>query len=139
MAVFAFADVHHRDMKNTPARRARSGRVSRSGRSQPSAPFLAWLFTALLSATLAACGAVDSESVATLKEPIAGANAAGVIPAGLPAQLMVGLFENPGKTWMKSSGVPWQMRYQYFIKGWVDNFGWGAPDGSLALSTFQES
>src|SRR5688572_17958919 len=55
--------------------------------------------------------------------------AQGPIPSGLPPALLVGLFENTGETWMKSSGAGWNARYRYFVKGWVDNWGWGSPDG----------
>ena len=60
---------------------------------------------------------------------VAGGSASGGIPAGLPARLLVGLFEDTGGTWMKNSGVPWDVRYRYFTKGWVNNWGWGAYDG----------
>ncbi len=68
----------------------------------------------------------------------AGSTAAGPIPAGLPARELVGLFEGPGQTWMKSSGVPWDVRYQYFTKGWVNNWGYSAYDGSWGLSYMKE-
>ncbi len=68
----------------------------------------------------------------------AGSTAVGAIPAGLPARELVGLFEGPGATWMKSSGVPWDVRYQYFTKGWVNNWGWGNYDGSWGLSYMKE-
>ena len=48
------------------------------------------------------------------------------------------MFEGPGATWMKSSGVPWDVRYQYFTKGWVNNWGWGNYDGSWGLSYMNE-
>lgn len=64
--------------------------------------------------------------------------AAGVIPAGLPRSLSVGLFENTSETWMRNSGVPWQMRYRYFVKGWVNNWGWGAYDGSWGLQYMRD-
>ena len=55
-----------------------------------------------------------------------------------PSSLLVGLFENPGGVWMDSSGVPWNARYCYLTKGWVDNWGWGNYDGGFALSYFKE-
>jgi hypothetical protein len=64
--------------------------------------------------------------------------AAGSIPAGLPSRLQVGLFEDTGQTWMKSSGVPWDVRYRYFVKGWMDNWGWGPVNGQWGLQYFQE-
>ena len=65
----------------------------------------------------------------------AGSTAAGPIPAGLPARQLVGLFEGPGQTWMKSSGVPWDVRYRYFTKGWVNNWGYGASTAHGACRT----
>lgn len=62
-----------------------------------------------------------------------------VSPSGLPDKLLVGLFENPGGTWMKNSGVPWNARYCYLTKGWVNNWGWSAYDGSWALDFMKES
>src|SRR5258708_1335854 len=63
---------------------------------------------------------------------------AGSIPPGMPARLAVGLDEDSGHTWMKTSGVPWDARYRYLKKGWVNNWGWGAYDGSFALSYMNE-
>ena len=64
---------------------------------------------------------------------------AGPIPNGLPPRLLVGLFEQWGGTWMRDSTVPWDVRYAYFTKGWADNWGWGAHDGSMATTFFNES
>lgn len=50
----------------------------------------------------------------------------------------MGLFEDTGQTWMKSSGVRWDARYRYFTKGWVNNWGYGAYDGSWGLSYLRE-
>ena len=89
------------------------------------------LFVLLVLAMLPACLAEESAPEATEQEAIvAGSTAAGPIPAGLPARQLVGLFEGPGATWMKSSAVPWDVRYQYFTKGWVNNWGFGNYDGS---------
>ena len=63
---------------------------------------------------------------------------AGPIPNGLPPRLVVGLFEQWGATWMRDSAVPWDVRYAYFVKGWANNWGWGAHDGSMATSYFNE-
>jgi len=63
---------------------------------------------------------------------------AGAIPKGLPSRMLVGLFEGPGATWMTNSGVPWDVRYAYFVKGWANNWGWGAHDGSWATGFFNE-
>lgn len=62
---------------------------------------------------------------------------AGSIPNGLPARLLVGLFEE-SETWMKDSAVPWDVRYAYFTKGWANNWGWGPRDGAWASAFFRE-
>src|SRR5690349_4107505 len=63
---------------------------------------------------------------------------AGALPAGMPSRLVVGLFEGWGGTWMRDSATPWDVRYAYFTKGWADNWGWGAHDGSMATAFFNE-
>ena len=65
--------------------------------------------------------------------------AAGAPPAGLPSRLLVGLFEDTGQTWMLNSGVPWDVRYRYFTKGWINNWGWSAADGSWGKKFLEES
>jgi hypothetical protein len=79
-----------------------------------------------------------SETVGENQAFLAGANAKGSIPAGLPARVMVGLFEDTGGTWMKNSGARWDARYRYLTKGWANNWGFGAYDGSFALNYFRE-
>jgi hypothetical protein len=79
-----------------------------------------------------------SSAIEQTSAPLAGSTASGAIPAGLPGKLLVGLFEDTGGTWMKSSGVPWGARYRYFTKGWVNNWGYGAYDGSWGLSYLKE-
>ncbi|MFL6620446.1 MAG: hypothetical protein ACJ8MH_17700, partial [Povalibacter sp.] len=64
---------------------------------------------------------------------------AGPVPTGMPAKMTVGLFEGWGGTWMRDSGVRWDVRYAYFTKGWADNWGWGARDGAMAANFFNES
>jgi hypothetical protein len=102
-------------------------------------PALTWLATMLLLCT-AACGGEAPRGEAQGEEQafLAGSTAKGAIPAGLPARVMVGLFEDSGSTWMKNSGVRWDSRYRYLTKGWVNNWGFGAYDGSFALSYFRE-
>jgi len=56
----------------------------------------------------------------------------------MPPRVAVGLFSDTGDTWMKDSGVKWDARYRYFTKGWADNWGWGAYDGSWGLAYLQE-
>lgn len=90
---------------------------------------------------LGACGGssdFSSESSESFPATTAGTSAMGAIPAGLPARVEVGLSEGPGKTWMKDSAVPWDMRYQYFTKGWIDNWGWGSRDGKWGLDYMRE-
>jgi hypothetical protein len=70
---------------------------------------------------------------------LAGTNAKGPIPTGLPARVMVGLFEDSGGSWMKNSGARWDSRYRYLTKGWANNWGFGAYDGSFALNYFRET
>jgi len=62
----------------------------------------------------------------------------GALPRGMPPRMMVGLFEQWGGTWLRDSAVPWDVRYAYFVKGWSNNWGWGAHDGSMATSFFNE-
>src|SRR5688572_21499268 len=62
----------------------------------------------------------------------------GAVPSGLPSRMMVGLFEEWGGTWLRDSAVPWDVRYAYFVKGWANNWGWGAHDGSMATAFFNE-
>ncbi|HYP74625.1 MAG TPA: PA14 domain-containing protein [Polyangiaceae bacterium] len=70
---------------------------------------------------------------------LAGSTASGVVPSGLPARLLVGLFEDSGQTWMKNSGARWDARYRYFTKGWINNWGYSAKDGSWGLAYLKES
>ena len=96
--------------------------------------------TALLLASVALTSCADREGDAgfTAEAVVAGGAAKGAIPAGLPARQLVGLFEDTGATWMKNSAVSWDVRYRYFTKGWVNNWGWGAYDGSWGLGYMRE-
>ena len=76
---------------------------------------------------------------ATTRGAAAQTSPAGNIPTGLPSHLVVGLTNGAGDTWMKTSGVPWDSRYQYLTKGWSNNWGWGQRDGWYALNYMQES
>lgn len=81
-------------------------------------------------------GSVASgEAALTLRAPGA---VWGTIPAGMPGHMAVGLFEDTRETWMRDSGVAWDARYRYFTKGWVDNWGWRARDGSWGQAYMQE-
>lgn len=86
-------------------------------------------------------GEASSDSSPTLdtQESPLGIAPAGSIPTGMPARLLVGLFEDNGQTWMRDSGVPWDARYRYFTKGWIDNWGWSARDGSFGKQFMVES
>jgi hypothetical protein len=102
----------------------------------------AWVWAAMVGASITwQPGWAAAAPGSGAQEPIHAAQAApaaGSIPAGLPATLMVGLFEENGKTWMKDSGVPWNVRYRYFVKGWANNFGYGQHDGSWGLLYMKE-
>ncbi|HMJ11319.1 MAG TPA: hypothetical protein VK524_07910, partial [Polyangiaceae bacterium] len=91
---------------------------------------------------LAGCSGTPDSSAGATGETVSavtgGSTAAGAIPAGLPARMMVGLFEDTGGSWMKNSGVRWDARYRYFTKGWVNNWGWSAYDGSWGLQYLRE-
>ena len=39
---------------------------------------------------------------------------------------------------MANSGVPWDARYRYLTKGWVNNWGWLPYDGTWALNYMKE-
>src|SRR5262245_37278054 len=77
----------------------------------------------------------DEHAPAQTKQALA----VGSIPSGLPAHVMVGLFESNGASWMKSSGVPWDVRYAYFTYGWANNWGYGQHDGSWGKTFLDES
>src|SRR5215203_993755 len=72
-------------------------------------------------------------------QPLAADTAKGVVPTGVPSRLLVGLFEDTGGTWMRSSNAAWDVRYRYVTKGWVNNWGWGAADGGWAQSFLNET
>lgn len=101
---------------------------------------------ALRAGLLASCAALtsctapvdDAEGVASVDQRLAGESAAGVVPQGMPPRLAIGLFSDTGDTWMRDSGVRWDVRYRYFTKGWVNNWGWGADDGSWGLAYMRE-
>jgi hypothetical protein len=95
------------------------------------------LVALVLLIPLGACGRTP---VAGLLESRAEAASgpAGNVPAGLPPRLLVGLMEDTGGTWMKSSGVKWDARYRYFTKGWVNNWGYGPRDGGWGMNYLKE-
>src|SRR4051794_3550113 len=99
------------------------------------------IYQAVLALALgAACAKVSSSPLGekTAEAAPAAAPPAGNVPAGLPARLTVGLFEDTGGTWMKKSGVKWDVRYRYFTKGWANNWGYGARDGGWGTGYLKE-
>src|ERR1019366_7394616 len=96
---------------------------------------------AFVCALASACGssARDGSQATGESTSALAVTAAGSIPAGLPSHLSVGLFEESGATWMKGSGVPWDLRYAYFTYGWANNWGYGSRDGSWGLNYMKES
>ena len=64
--------------------------------------------------------------------------AKGALPAGMPDTFALGLFSDHGDRWMRDSGVAWDLRYRYFVKGWIDNWGWTPERGLWALDYFKE-
>jgi hypothetical protein len=46
------------------------------------------------------------------------------LPTGLPTHFAVGIGASPGDTWMPSTGVPWDFRFQYLSGGVNTNQGW---------------
>jgi Bacterial Ig domain len=82
--------------------------------------------------------ATTSITVTVANATSGGGTAAGTIPYGLPSRFTVGLYEENGSTWMHGSGALWDTRYRYFTYGWVNNWGWGAYDGSWGLSYLKD-
>ncbi|MEO5728559.1 MAG: hypothetical protein ABI134_22900 [Byssovorax sp.] len=93
----------------------------------------------IVAVALASCTMEVGEEAEPTASTTQAITAKGAVPSGLPAHVSVGLMEGAGSTWMKNSGVPWDMRYSYFTKGWVNNWGYGAYDGSYALQYMNES
>lgn len=57
----------------------------------------------------------------------------GPIPAGMPNHLGLGMQEPAEQKWMLNSGIPFNFRYRYLVKGWWNNWGYDpTPDGSWA-------
>jgi hypothetical protein len=101
------------------------------------------IWAAALALAGSGCGKSTAGKVSLERQAVAAPAApagplAGNIPAGLPARMLVGLFEDTGATWMKSSGVKWDVRYRYFTKQWVNNWGYGQRDGAWGMAYFKE-
>ena len=90
------------------------------------------------SSGAAGTGTGEETSVSQEAPLVAGSTAAGSVPAGLSARMSVGLFENLGGSWLKSSGAKWDMRYAYFGMGWLNRWGYGPADGQSALDYMNE-
>jgi hypothetical protein len=101
-------------------------------------PFKSTALFVIAIAAVASCADVGADIDPSVDAVVAGGTAKGPIPGGLPARELVGLFEDTGGTWMKNSGAPWDVRYRYFTKGWVNNWGFGAYDGSWGLGYMRE-
>ncbi len=99
---------------------------------------LACAFAALAVAGCAA-DATSTEHSEKLEHQLIAEQATGSVPSGLPARFMIGLNEGKGGSWMSTSGVPWDMRYQYLSKNWVNNWGHGNSDGQYALDFFYDT
>ncbi len=97
---------------------------------------------ALAATVLVACSGASStgadEPQIEAESALAAATTPGKIPTGLPSRLAIGLMEDSGGTWMKSSGAKWDARYRYLTMGWSNNWGWSANDGSFALDYMKE-
>ncbi|MBI1753819.1 MAG: hypothetical protein HY014_18435 [Acidobacteria bacterium] len=92
-----------------------------------------------LKATSVADSSKSATATITVSDSApAGSLAAGPVPAPLPARLAVGLTEEPGATWMKTSGVPWDMRYHYFTQGWRKWGGDASGSGRWGLDFMKE-
>ena len=104
----------------------------------PPSKATALLVIVAAAAAVASCADLEGDIDPSVDAVVAGGTAKGTIPAGLPARELVGLFEDTGATWMKNSGVRWDARYRYFTKGWVNNWGFGAYDGSWGLGYMRE-
>jgi hypothetical protein len=113
------------------------GVVSGAGGSVRVSPAATTTYTLLAENAHGSDSATVSVAVGTT-EP-GGGQARGDVPPGLPARLAVGLVEDPGETWMRDSGVAWDMRYHYFVRGWRDNWGWDPTNtGQWGLNFLNE-
>jgi len=101
---------------------------------------LSSLFLGALGLSVSACAASApaGEPLANIEQAVVGASAAGSVPSGLPARFMIGLFDTD-REWMSASGVKWDTSYQYFTKGWIDNYGFGMADGLYASGVLYDA
>ncbi len=95
---------------------------------------------------LAACvllGGMAAHGGRAAQETLAASTPSGVLPAGLPTHIMLGLANSPSDlSWMTSSGDPWDARYQYLSGGVNTGSGWStwnSPAGAFALWYMQNS
>ena len=71
----------------------------------PPSKATALLVIVAAAAAVASCADLEGDIDPSVDAVVAGGTAKGTIPAGLPARELVGLFEDTGATWMKTSGV----------------------------------
>lgn len=98
----------------------------------------------MLAVLLSACDGGDGSAPADSPTspdtaPIYGSEAEGSIPSQLDPEMLVGLFESTGYTWMADSDIPWNARYMYLTPGWADNWGWGEYNGNYAFNYMKEA
>ena len=89
---------------------------------------------------VSACASPETsgEPLGKTEQAVVGASASGSVPTGLPARFMIGLFDTD-RQWMRDSMVKWDVSYQYFTKGWIDNYGFGMADGLYASGALYDS
>ncbi len=94
---------------------------------------------AVLAVFLIACGGGGDGSSSPDNGSVYGSEAEGSIPLQLAPEMLVGLSEYTGYTWMANSGIPWNARYMYLSPGWADNWGWGEYNGDYAFNYMKEA
>jgi len=73
------------------------------------------------------CAGTGGGTTASCSASLAAATGPqGAVPVGLPSTLFVGLSAGMGvqQTWVKSSGIPWAMCYQYISSGVLPSQSW---------------
>src|SRR5450432_2478488 len=98
------------------------------------------LFLCALGLSASACAGSPpaGEPLGTTEQSVVGTTAQGSVPTGLPARFAIGLFDTD-REWMATSGVKWDVSYQYFTKGWIGNYGFGAADGLYASGALYDA
>jgi lysophospholipase L1-like esterase len=101
-----------------------------------------FVIVAAISAIAAASPTHKPKKASTKATPtltVRNAAVAGSVPVGMPSHLSIGLFEDTGNTWMKTSGTRWDFRYRYLAYPWSTNYGNGPRDGAFAGEFFAET